>query len=1112
MKIINLVVFILILVSSATFNQYSCVAKDIIGSKTVYSLNESLTLLEKSNKLLQGLPEDGSGNSFEERLKILLKEQIEVLENLIYVLQNKDENTFEVYDVASEFVIKQRELDILSSKSQIVVVKHPTQEEFNHLTESAITNRKAMLEQKELIRQNNIFVKSAPEQLKKLEKQKNDVLKKINSLNGKIATETNANEEKLQQTKLIIAKIEAQIIGESILSLQNSVNNIDQTRSLLNIELQIIEKRLDNISKMMQEYSKLLQKKLEEEHRQTKIILAEKEAMAAKAITPQEKFITDLEAKLAFSQKNKSALEAYIITQQRIFDEIDQRLQTEKEKMLYYASRLNRPGGSAIPADRIKRELQRLKKLKKSLKNILPSDYGETVSLFDVREFEIDDELQNFSEIRQEGFTAAIEGLSKSDKLIFEDKKSRLANSYRHTLANEKASLIKFVDFDQKIHRYLVEREDVLNEIERIVWSSMFWIQDGSTKNFVFVKNLFEEFLLLIDRTKNLEYKNTSTKKSHVLSPFNTTLYGILLFVVLPVLLFFLRKRLVCFATKYNTKTLEHGHRWQNKIAAALAGIVSTVTLPIYFYLASHIISSAGLPTNLSNFVELFFLFAGIFLLLFYLNRIFFRYDGIAPIQFGLNVHTSRLIYTALKIIIVTSVTLRLFSNIAETVFMLSAIPELLLFFELIVQGLVIWWVLRYKSPLVQNEILAKYSSFFQRYWILISYVIFSIIIAIWILAVTGYNYSATQFSHSLIRSIIAAFLLPQIYKLTILFIKSFSLKQTKFFWLQSNDVGDVDDGDNVHECESRLTDSTKKLVRILFYIVGVIIIANLWGLDDRALKTFDEIGVYKVTNSLNKDEVVSVGNLLRFFFIILITIYIIKNLNAITNFAVFSRIKIDEGIKYAILTIGRYTIFFISALFALSTIHLDLGRLGWLVAAMGVGLGFGLQEIVSNFFSGIILLIERPIRVDDIITIGSNIGTVTHINIRATTIVNFDRQELIVPNRMLITQEVTNWTRGDNILRVNIPVGVAYGSDINKVSSLLMNIIKEYHHVLTDPEPGVFFVNHGESSLDFELRVFIASPQIRWEVKDYINKEINRVLAENSIEIPFPQRDIHIK
>ena len=161
---------------------------------------------------------------------------------------------------------------------------------------------------------------------------------------------------------------------------------------------------------------------------------------------------------------------------------------------------------------------------------------------------------------------------------------------------------------------------------------------------------------------------------------------------------------------------------------------------------------------------------------------------------------------------------------------------------------------------------------------------------------------------------------------------------------------------------------------------------------------------------------------------------------------------------------------------------------------------------------SGIILLVERPVQVGDTVTVGTMSGTVRRINIRATTILNFDRQEVILPNRSLITREVTNWTGGDTINRLVINIGVAYGSDIEKVSEILMQIACEDPDVMKDPAPSVVFMQHGDSSLDFNLRVFIPSPAFIMVLRDRLNKRINREFEKHGIEIPFPQRDLHIR
>ena len=295
------------------------------------------------------------------------------------------------------------------------------------------------------------------------------------------------------------------------------------------------------------------------------------------------------------------------------------------------------------------------------------------------------------------------------------------------------------------------------------------------------------------------------------------------------------------------------------------------------------------------------------------------------------------------------------------------------------------------------------------------------------------------------------------------------------------------------------------------FIVLALFLLASWWGLDQQAFRTLDDVPIYSVRGVGDTEEYVTAADVLRCILFLVGTFWLLRSLPGIYGFTLFPRLRMDEGLKYAILTISRYSIFAIGVVLALSEIHLDLGRLGWLMAAIGVGLGFGLQEIVSNFVSGIILLVERPIQVGDLVTVGAMSGTVKRINIRATTILNFDRQEVLVPNRSLITQEVTNWTRGDTTMRLVVPIGAAYGSDVEQVTETLNRIAREDPDVLEDPAPSVVFMQHGESSLDFNLRVFIPSPAVMMIARDRLNKAINREFARLGIQIPFPQRDLHI-
>jgi small-conductance mechanosensitive channel len=183
-----------------------------------------------------------------------------------------------------------------------------------------------------------------------------------------------------------------------------------------------------------------------------------------------------------------------------------------------------------------------------------------------------------------------------------------------------------------------------------------------------------------------------------------------------------------------------------------------------------------------------------------------------------------------------------------------------------------------------------------------------------------------------------------------------------------------------------------------------------------------------------------------------------------------------------------------------------------WLAAGMTLGLGFGMQEIFANFISGLILLFERPIRIGDVITLGDTTGTVTDIRIRATTVTNWDRKELIVPNKELITGRLLNWTLSDPVNRIVITVGVAYKSDTRKAHDLILVVASEHPNVLDDPAPRVTFESFGDSTLNFVLRCYTANLDIRLDTIHELNEAVHDRFNQEGVEIAFPQMDLHVR
>ena len=270
-----------------------------------------------------------------------------------------------------------------------------------------------------------------------------------------------------------------------------------------------------------------------------------------------------------------------------------------------------------------------------------------------------------------------------------------------------------------------------------------------------------------------------------------------------------------------------------------------------------------------------------------------------------------------------------------------------------------------------------------------------------------------------------------------------------------------------------------------------------------------DPSGVERLTTD-EQVLAVTLADLVRALLIGLLTLAFVRALPGVLEATIFRRL--GPGERYAYVTIVKYAVVLVGLALAFDAIGVGWSSIQWLVAAVGLGLGFGLQEIFANFVSGLIILFERPIRVGDTVSVGEIHGTVSRIRIRATWITGFDRKELIVPNKTFVTGQLVNWTLSDQVLRLEIPVGIAYGSDTDRAIEVLSKVAKDSIRVLHDPPPQVFFLSFADSSLLFELRVFTRGVNQRFLARHELHLSIDKAFREAGIEIAFPQRDLHLR
>jgi len=256
----------------------------------------------------------------------------------------------------------------------------------------------------------------------------------------------------------------------------------------------------------------------------------------------------------------------------------------------------------------------------------------------------------------------------------------------------------------------------------------------------------------------------------------------------------------------------------------------------------------------------------------------------------------------------------------------------------------------------------------------------------------------------------------------------------------------------------------------------------------------------------------ITLSSLVMFVLVVLIFFLVSRIVNRGILRRVLNRLQIESGIQYNMVRVGHYIVMAIGAIVAFQFVGVDLSGLAVIFGLLSVGIGFGLQNITSNFVAGLILLFERPIKVGDRVTVGDTEGDVESISMRSTTIRSLNNISIIVPNSEFVSNNVVNWSYGDPKIRIDIEVGVSYSSDLDAVMRVLHEVASEHPEIIDNPKPDVLLNEFGDSSWNMKLRAWVAHPKRVYATRSEINCAIVRKFRENSIEIPFPQRDLHVR
>jgi len=535
-----------------------------------------------------------------------------------------------------------------------------------------------------------------------------------------------------------------------------------------------------------------------------------------------------------------------------------------------------------------------------------------------------------------------------------------------------------------------------------------------------------------------------------------------------------------------------------NMVFRLLRLAVVASLLPLLLLLIAAALRSVEEQGHLESAVRMWLLSAAVVLFILAFLRELLREEGPLVVRWRLSKPVAAQILGSVRTFSFALVFLMLPAEIGRELYQINDLPRLL---ETVFYVIVVWAMFRLvlrRKPLIRTWI--GVTGPVYRLWILIAPAIGALLATIVVLDVAGYRVGANYLFQAVLRSYAMILFLALAYRL---FAKGIRRLADRTLAAQQ----DIE-GAERREISDVVMQQLTRVMGFFVVLVTALFLGDTWEFGGFFTGFFENLVLAQFADG----TVLTVLDVMKAGLWVGGAHFIVHNLSGVMEFLVFPLIEEREkGGRYVLLTLSRYAILLVGYSAAFLSLNFNFQSLSVVIAAFSVGIGFGLQEIIGNFISGLILLIERPVRVGDVISVGTTGGTVDSITIRATVVTNWDNQQIIVPNKSFITQNVTNWTRNNDITKRKVPFSLAQGADIIRARDIMMEIVKGTTGVLADPPPRVMFQNFGESQLDFELWIHThVGDGVRLMTE--IRFEMDRRFKEESIELAIPRRKIETR